>query len=124
MQVNVLNENESFEIKSTISKVDIKNKFELVIKEISDYSLIDIKYYEKNESKMLDFIKNNCIYLTKNRNKITDFYCPDLITRYLIVKDVETDSLMFKAPEVIISYAIYIAKIKSIFLCIEDVIQL
>lgn len=122
MQVNVLNE--SFEIKSTISKVDIKNKFELVIKEISDYSLTDIKYYEKNESKLLDFIKNNYSYLTKNRNKITDFYCPDLITRYLIVKDVETDSLMFKAPEVIISYAIYIAKIKSIFLCIEDVIQL
>ena len=115
---------ESFEITYTINKREIEKKIDLIIRDISEYNITDIEYYKKNESKLLDFIKDNYAYLIKSRNKITNFYCPDIMDNCLIKSDIDTDSLYYRAPEVIISYVFYIAKLKSVFLCINEAMQL
>lgn len=45
------------------------------------------------------------------------------MSKYLIIKDVITDSLIFRAPKVIISYVKYIPKYMRVFMCIDSKIK-
>jgi len=98
-----------------ISRTVIHEKYNEIIKGISKYNIEDIEYYRDCENDLVDFIKKNVIYLTNNNDIVYNYYILDKMDRYLITRDVDTDSLIFRAPEVIISYALYIAKYMSVY---------
>jgi len=90
-----------------LSRERIHEKYKEIIKGISKYNIEDIEYYRDCENNLVDFINDNGV--------VYNYYILDKMDRYLITRDVDTDSLIFRAPEVIISYARYIAKYMSVY---------
>ena len=97
-----------------LSRERIHEKYNEIIKGISKYNIEDIEYYRDCENNLVDFIRKNVIYLKNDNGVVYNYYILDKMDRYLITRDVDTDSLIFRAPEVIISYARYIAKYMSV----------
>jgi hypothetical protein len=97
------------------SREVIHEKYKEIIKGISKYDIDDIENYRKCENDLMNFIIKNVIYLANNNGIVYNYYILDKMDRHLIIKDVDTDSLIFRAPEVIISYAHYIAKFMSVY---------
>ena len=97
------------------SREVIHEKYKEIIKGISKYDITDIKNYRECENDLVNFIIKNAFYLVNDNGVVYNYYILDKMDRHLITRDVDTDSLIFRAPEVIISYAQYIAKYMSVY---------